>query len=79
MKFPIKDFWNKCDQIHRNLQIWSHLLKKSLMENFIFLCSERIRGVLKTLSSIYVEFFCENSYIFLAVKFMRGKVPSDIC
>ena len=28
MKFSIKDFLSKCDQIH----------KKSLMENFIFLC-----------------------------------------
>ena len=36
MKFSIKDFSNKCDQIRRKLQIWSHLLKKSLMENFIF-------------------------------------------
>ena len=36
MKFPIKDFSNKCDQIHRKLRIWSHLLKKFFMENFIF-------------------------------------------
>ena len=36
MKFSIKDFFSKCDQIHRRLRIWSHLLKKSLMENFIF-------------------------------------------
>ena len=36
MKFSIRDFFNKCDQIHRTLRIWSHLLKKSLMENFIF-------------------------------------------
>ena len=36
MKFSIKDFLCKCDQIHRKLRIWSHLLKKSLMENFIF-------------------------------------------
>ena len=35
MKFSIKDFFSKCDQIHRKLRIWSHLLKKSLMENFI--------------------------------------------
>ena len=34
-KFPIKDFFNKCDQIHRKLQVWSHLLK-SLMENLVF-------------------------------------------
>ena len=32
----IKDFFSKCDQICRKLRIWSHLLKKSLMENFIF-------------------------------------------
>ena len=36
MKFPIKDFFSKCDQIRRLRRIWSHLLKKSLMENFIF-------------------------------------------
>ena len=36
MAFSIKDFFSKCDHIRRKLQIWSHLLKKSLMENFIF-------------------------------------------
>ena len=36
MNFSIKDFFSKCDQIRRKLQIWLHLLKKSLMENFIF-------------------------------------------
>ena len=35
-KFSIKDFVSKCDQIRRKLRIWSHLQKKSLMENFIF-------------------------------------------
>ena len=39
IKFPIKDFFSKCDQIRRKLRIWSHLLKKSLTENFNFLCS----------------------------------------
>ena len=34
-KFSIKDFFSKCDQFRRKLRIWSHLLKKSLMENFI--------------------------------------------
>ena len=38
MKFSIKDLFSKCDQIRRKLRIWSHLLKKSLMENFI-LCA----------------------------------------
>ena len=36
MKFSIKDFFSKCDQICSFLRIWSHLLKKSLMEYFIF-------------------------------------------
>ena len=36
MKFSIKDFFSKCDQICSFLRIWSYLLKKSLMENFIF-------------------------------------------
>ena len=36
MKFSIKGFFNKYDQIRRKFRIWLHLLKKSLMENFIF-------------------------------------------
>ena len=36
MKFSIKDFSSKRDQIRRKLQFWSDLLEKSLMENFIF-------------------------------------------
>ena len=35
VKFSIEDFFSKCDQIRRNLWIYSHWLKKSLMENFI--------------------------------------------
>ena len=35
-KFSVKDFFNKCDQILSFMQIWSHLLKMSWMENFIF-------------------------------------------
>ena len=36
MKSFIKDFFSKCDQIRSKLQIWSHLLKKFLLENPIF-------------------------------------------
>ena len=35
-KFSIKDFFSKCDQIRLFLRMWSHLLKKSFMENFVF-------------------------------------------
>ena len=41
MKFSIKDFSSKCDQIRSFVQIWSHLLKKSLMTNFIF-CAVKV-------------------------------------
>ena len=40
VKFSIKDFFSECDQVRRKLWIWSYLLKKSLMENFVFLCSD---------------------------------------
>ena len=36
MNFFIKNFFSKCDQIRRKLRIWSYLLKKPLMEKFIF-------------------------------------------
>ena len=36
MKLSFKDFFSKCQQIRSFLRIWSHLLKKPLMENFIF-------------------------------------------
>ena len=54
MKFSNKDIFRKCDQIRRKLQIWSNLLKKSLMENFFF-CA------VKYVSSL--DFL--NQYIFL--------------
>ena len=36
MKFSIKDFFSKFDQIRSFLWIWSYFLKKSFIENFIF-------------------------------------------
>ena len=39
MKFLIKDFFSKCDQIRSFLRIWSHLLKKILDGKLHFLSS----------------------------------------
>ena len=36
MQFSVTDFFSKCDQICRKRRIWSHLLKKSVIENSIF-------------------------------------------
>ena len=45
IKFSIKNFSSKCDQIRRFLRNWSHLLEKSLMGNFIFCAA--LRRILK--------------------------------
>ena len=54
MKFSIKDFFSKFDQIPSFLRIWSHLLKKSLMENFIF-CA-----VLSSFSNVFI---CNDDWV----------------
>ena len=36
-KFSIEDFFSRRSQFRSSLWIWSHLLEKSLMENFIFM------------------------------------------
>ena len=64
MKFPIKDFFSKCNQIRRKPRIWSQLLKKFLMENFIFLCSDGVvleiltnSGDFRRVSGFFKELF----------------------
>ena len=65
MKFPIKDFLGKCDQIRRFLRIWSHLLKKSLIENFIF-CAVYDIAVCgwNSVRLKSVKYFCKKLRIF---------------
>ena len=41
MRFSMQDFLSNCDQVRSFLQICSHLLRKSLMENFIFCVVQR--------------------------------------
>ena len=36
IKFSIKDFCSKCDQIYRFRRIWSYLLNKFLVEKIFF-------------------------------------------
>ena len=46
MKFSIKDFFSKYDQFCSFMQIWSHLLKKSFMENFNFCAVSQLQFLL---------------------------------
>ena len=65
MKFYIEDFFSKRDQIRRKLPIWSHLLKKFLMENFIFLCSVSVlQRVLLKLHNGFQDWFVNSGTIF---------------
>ena len=68
MKFSIKDFF-KCEQIRIFLRIWSHLLKKSLMENFIF-CRCRF---------VIIIFFCNNYLQLLYLVLRCPRLPFCHC
>ena len=61
IKFSIKDFFSKCDQIRSFLQIWSHLLKKSLMEIVIF-------------CAVWGEFILGRSFITIFRRNILGNV-----
>ena len=65
MKFSI--FFSKCDQICSFLQIWLHLLKKSLKENFIF-CGSKWVVLEKTfehgkMRCLFEECVCHRNYL----------------
>ena len=71
-KFSIKDFFSKCDQILRSLRIWSHLLIKYLMENFLFCVVKKLPGdclwqILLFLQEFYSDFLNFFTYISLCV------------
>ena len=63
IKFSIKDFFSKCDQIRRKLQIWSHLLKKSLIENFDF-CAEKLNQN-RSLLVFFIRIYISISHYFM--------------
>ena len=65
-KWRIKNFLSKYYQIRSFLWLWSHLLKKSLLENFIFCAvSPTLERLLKNsftvvLLNIMTVFFCKT-------------------
>ena len=72
-KISIKDFFSKCDQIHRFLRIWSHLLKKSLIENFIFCAVLATGGCYKNSALRQKKFGKEQLYFHFPYPFRDVK------
>ena len=64
MKFFIRDFFSIYEQIWRKLRIWSYLLKKSLMENFIFVQ--------------WIEIICNASFVFKMKSCVLNKFSSSV-
>ena len=86
LKSSIKDFFSKCDQIRRKLRIWSHLLKKSLVENFLF-CAVLdicifILGITNTLEKLLKKTLpsrkFQNKYI-LGFRYIKKKQTDELC
>ena len=77
MKFSIKDFLSKCDQIRSFLRIWSHLLKKSLKENFSF-CAVHIRVMWRVKFVQFVRLICRAQFFKPQIIFVKSSFI-DIC
>ena len=80
IKFSILEFSSKCDQICSILRIWSHLLKKSLSENFIFRAEEDIRRAtnsdLKDLKSITLIVY---GTLLKTARYHRAQYRVNVC
>ena len=68
IKFSIKDFYSKCDQIRSFLRIKSHLLKTSLMENFIF-CA--VLSSLRSIKNMNTSFRVTKSFNTFKILILR--------
>ena len=89
MKFYIKDFSSKCDQIHRFLRIWSHLLEKSVKESFIFCVMSVLKSclynkIIKTHCLQNDQISCDLikwlwEFLFLITQFSWGEIALDLC
>ena len=83
MKFSVKGFFSKFDQIRIFLRVWSHLLKKSLMENFIF-CAVLIlmenfnMTTSNSISSQFLDTFVLSPVNVNSTCFKNSKNPSCI-
>ena len=79
MKFSMKDFFSKCDEIRSFLRMWSHLLKKSLMENFIF-CAVILVFKKTSLRLLLIgKHLCWSLFLILSIaKCLRASILKNI-
>ena len=72
MKFSIKAFFSKCDQIRRKQLIWSHLLKKSLI--FCAVSSFTLTAVFENGENLSCLFsFCSIFFFFFVFFYVNEK------
>ena len=63
MTFYIKDFFSKCDQFRRNLEIWSHLRKiLNGKLHFFVPCYECIKCHIKPIINKFASFLFGKQY-----------------
>ena len=67
MRFSFKDFVCKCDKVHSFLRIWSHLMRKFLIENIIF-CVVYFQMCLYSSSSVHNFSYLTKSWQILAFR-----------
>ena len=67
MKFSIRGFFSKCNQIRRKLRICSHLLNKSLIENLIF-CAVGSNWI----AICYIPYDCQRQVFYPSPQWIQG-------
>ena len=87
MKLSINDFLSKCGQIRSYLGSWSHLLKKLLIENFIFSAlmdqtalslSQDVLEMLEKYKKEPCMFFIKVNQIFLKGQHESTRIVPDL-
>ena len=66
MNFSVKNLFSKCEHIRIKLRIYSHLLNKSLTENFIF-CVVNIIGFTTESSKFFFKPNCQSFVYFTSI------------
>ena len=75
MSFVVKDLFSKCEHIRTKLRIYSHLLNKSLTENFI-LCVVNIIGFTTESCKFFFKLNCQSLLYFTSINIRHRLVSS---